>query len=167
MRSFRLAPAFVFLCGFAILAACGDQPTASRANLSTPPTNRPFGESSNPARTNVEELGLLVNVPYDAEDVVWKEFKDNGTLLAVIKFKSEDAAKVVADAEKFGPSQPAVISPEDWFPEELTAQSEMSGDNQLKGLSYPANALLGEAYKTGRITRIDGTDFFVLEASTP
>src|SRR5690348_11928067 len=33
-------------------------------------------ENSNAAKTNVEELGMLVNVPYEAEDIVWKE--DNG-----------------------------------------------------------------------------------------
>lgn len=121
--------------------------------------------NANTAKTNVEELGLLVRVSYEVEDVVWKENSNKKSLIAVFRFSPADAEKVVAEATQFGQSQPNTISPETWFPSELIAQSEMSGDNALKGLAYPANGFLQESYSSGKLTRIEGTDYFVLEAT--
>ncbi|MFZ1701095.1 MAG: hypothetical protein WBO10_00275 [Pyrinomonadaceae bacterium] len=167
MLSARLFHVIIFLSFVTLLAACSDAST-SRANLSTPPANsNPSADNSNSARNNFEELGLLINIPYEAEDVVWKENKEAKTLLAVLRFESADAAKFAADIEKLGQPQEHAMSPETWFPEELIAQSDMSGDNALKGKSYPAGSFLVETYKNGTITRIDGTDFFVLEAAAP
>ena len=121
--------------------------------------------NANVVKTNVEELGLLVRVAYAVEDVVWKENASKKTLIAVLRFSPADAEKVVTEATQFGSSQPNVISPETWFPDELIAQSEMSGDSVLKGQAYPANGFLQEPYSTGKVTRIEGTDYFVIEAS--
>lgn len=121
--------------------------------------------NANVAKTNVEELGLLVRVAYEVEDVVWKENASKKTLVAVLRFSPADAEKVVNEATPFGSSQPNVISPETWFPDELIAQSEMSGDSVLKGTAYPVNGFLQEPYLRGKVTRIEGTYYFVIEAS--
>ncbi len=139
---------------------------SKNANL---PASRPAANSeansANSAKTNVEELGLLVNVQFEVEDVVWKEDATKKTILAVLRFSSPDAAKVVAEAEKFGAPTPGAISPETWFPSELIAQSEMSGDNVLKGQTYSANGFLQPPYSKGKLTRIESTDYFILEAA--
>ena len=80
-----------------------------------------------------------------------------------MRFSSADSDKIVAEASKNGSPQNAEIAVENWFPDELVAQGEMSGDNALKGLAYPANAFFLEPYTSGRITRIEGGDYFVLE----
>ncbi|MFN6963209.1 MAG: hypothetical protein ACK4S4_05510 [Pyrinomonadaceae bacterium] len=115
------------------------------------------------ARTNVEELGMLVNVPYESEEVFWKEDAGRKRLVAVLMFPSSEAERLVADAAKLRAPEPVSMTPESWFPPELVAQGEMSGDSTIKGQAYAADAFLQPPYSEGRIARIDGTDYFVLE----
>jgi hypothetical protein len=145
---------------FALLlqACCG----TGNANVDTPPAAN-AGDNNNIARTNVEELALLVNVPYEVEDIVWKPDPALKKVTAVLRFSPVDANKVVAEAEKVGAAENATLAIETWFPAELIAQGDMSGDNALRGLAYPANSFHQEPYTTGRITRIEGSDYFVLE----
>lgn len=117
------------------------------------------------AKTNVEELTLLVNVPYETEDVVWKEDPVAKKVVAVMLFSPADADAIVAEAAKFGPPQQVSVAVETWYPNELIAQGEMSGDSALKGVSYPANSFFQPPYSTGRIARIEGLPYFVLEVS--
>lgn len=153
----------LFLSTASLLACVG-----GNKNANVPPTttasNSP-GANANSAKTNVEELGLFVNVPYETEDIVWKEDTANKKVIAVLRFSPLDANKIVAEAEKNGPPQNVSIAVENWYPDELTAQSEISGDSTLKGLAYPANTFYLAPYTTGRITRIEASDYFVLELS--
>ena len=139
--------------------------TGGNRNANVPPAASASNtaENANTAKTNVEELGLLVNVPYETEDIVWNEDAAHKKLIAVLRFSPEDSRKLIVEVEKSGQPQNVSIAVENWFPNELTAQSEMSGDSALKGLAYPANIFFQEPYSTGRITRIEGGDYFVLE----
>lgn len=149
----------LFLCAAAFSGCGGDQ----NAHLSVPANISP--ENSNSAKTNVEELGLWINVPYEAEDVVWNETPDRKQIIAVLRFSGEDANKIVAEAAPHQTPQNVKLSSENWFPAELIAQSEMTGDATLNGLAYAADSFYQEPYTSGRIVRIDGTDYFVLELS--
>lgn len=161
---FDRQPLAAFLVSLTLVASgCGG--ASNSTNSSEPSVSKAANRNSNAARTNVEELNLLVRVQYEVEDVAWKENSTKKTLMAVLRFSPDDSAKIVAEALQFGAAQPNVIAPETWFPEELIAQSEMSGDNALKGQAYPANGFLQETYSSGKLTRIDGTDYFVLEAA--
>ena len=142
--------------------ACGS-PAKNSANSSSA-TNQ-SNENSNTARSNLEELRLIATVPYEAEDVAWKEDKANKKLVAVLRFLPADSAKVVAEAERVKAPEAASISSATWFPPELIAQSEMSGDDTLNGKAYAANQFFLEQYSAGRIIRIENTDYFVLELS--
>jgi len=146
------------------LVSCGganriEKPASSPASNST-------AENSNAAKTNVEELGLLVNVPYEAEDIVWKEDAAHKKLIAVLRFSSEDANKLTTDAAARQAPQKVNLTSASWFPAELIAQSEMSGDDSLHGASYAADAFYQDPYSSGRLVRIEGTDYFVLELSS-
>ena len=163
MRFLRPGLVIILITCSLLVGGCGG--AASNSANSNRPTANITNQNSNTARTNVEELGLLVRVPYEVEDVVWKENTSKKTLIAVLRFSPSDAEKIVNEAGQFGPSQPNVISPETWFPDELIAQSEMSGDNALKGQAYAANGFLQEPYSVGKVTRIEGTDYFVIEAT--
>ena len=79
-----------------------------------------------------------------------------------MRLSPSDANKLVAETGAAGTPESS-IAVESWFPDELIAQSEMSGDSALKGVSYPANAFVQEPYTVGKITRIEGTDYFILE----
>lgn len=110
----------------------------------------------------MEELGILVKVPYKTEDIVWKEDIDKKRILAVMRFSPADANKLVAEGGVTGTPETS-IPVESWFPDELIAQGEMSGDAALKGVSYSAIAFVQEPYTVGKITRIEGTDYFILD----
>lgn len=144
----------------ALLSACAGN--NGNANATGPAKASNSSEKSNSLKTNAEELGLLVKIPYQTEDIVWKEDAGKKRILAVMRFSPADAGKVVAEAGAAGTPETS-ITVETWFPDELIAQSEMSGDSALKGLSYPATAFVQEPYTIGKITRIDGTDYFILE----
>jgi hypothetical protein len=147
--------AFLILA-LSLMAGCGGQESNSGA------TNRPNRPSdSNPPKTNVEELGVIVKIPYETEDIVWKNYSEAKRIVAVLRFSSANANKIVTEAG--GTPEGKSVPVETWFPAELTAQSEMSGDNALKGIAYPATAFYQEPFVAGKVTRIDGTDYFILD----
>ena len=147
-----------------IISCAGDQ---KGTNINRQTTANASNENTNSTKTNIEELGLIIKVPYETEDIVWRQDAEHKKLLAVLRFSPEDATLLVADSEKFGSLGEVSIAVEPWFPEELTAQSEMNGDNALKGMTYPANVFFQPPYTAGRLTRIEGTDYFVLELTEP
>jgi hypothetical protein len=158
-RGGALLPILVFVC---LASACGAAREGS--NQTSSAANYP-AENTNVAKSNVEELGMLVNVPYEAEDIVWKEDAAHKRLIAVLRFSSADADKVVAEALPHGTPQQVTLSSETWFPAELIAQSDMTGDNLLHATAYAGDAFYQEPYTSGRVLRVEGTDYFVLELS--
>lgn len=145
-----------------LLSGCGGETgNANAVNA----RNTAASRNANAARSNIEELSLLVNVPYEADDIAWKHDAEKRAIIAVFRFSPEVAERAAADAERAGQGQQVTISAESWFPEELTAQSEVSGDNTLKGTAYPATSFFQDPYNSGRITRIEGVDYFILELS--
>ena len=161
MVSFRIAAILILITCSSLLGACVN---ATNTASNFPATNQPK-ENLNPAKTNVEELGMLVNIPYEAEDIVWKADPGNKKLIAVLRFSPADSDKLIVEAEKVKPPQQINFATEAWFPAELIAQSDLSGDDTLNGKSYAANIFLLDPYVTGSITRIENTDYFILEAS--
>jgi hypothetical protein len=130
-------------------------------------------------KDDVDELEMTIKLPFHPEEAVWREenlSKQNADnrvpaptdkkLVAVLRFLKEDANKIVAQAGNYKPPAPEIINTENWFPAELIAQSQTSGDETLKGLSYSANDFIQIPYSDGKITRIEGTDYFVLELFT-
>ena len=164
------------ICGFFLsiflLGACVNNETDKNANLPKNKTANYANENKIPPNDNVEELERIVKLPFHPEEATWRETDLNTPegekkLTAVLKFLSEDANKIVQQAEKYKPATAVDIDAEDWFPAELIAQSQLSGDENLKGKSYAANDFLETPYTNGKITRIDDTDYFVLELTTP
>ncbi len=146
-----------------ILGAAG---CTFKANTNVNSARSPESNSeSSSAKTNVEELGMLINVPYETEDIVWKEIVPKKKLIAVIRLSPADAAKVIGEVQGLEPPQNVSIQSENWFPDELIAQSDLSGDDTLKGVAYSAKPFFQEPFSEGRVVRIEGTDYFVIEVS--
>jgi hypothetical protein len=123
-------------------------------------------ERANSPRTNVEELSLLINMPYEVDDeLVWKEDNAHKKLVAVMHLARADAERAVSDSSAKQAPQSVTIPSESWFPAELIAQGEMSGDDVLNGTAYGADAFLMEPFVSGRLIRIQGTDYFILQLS--
>lgn len=151
------------------------------ANNSTTNVQTPTVETANAniSKDNIEELDKIINLPMLPEEVTWREDnldKQNGNdnvsaskgkkLTVVLKLSAEDAQKLIEQIDKSKPAFASDVDAESWFPPELIAKSQESGDENLKGTSYAANDFLREPYKNGKITRINDTDFFVLELTS-
>lgn len=179
----KLVPT-IFLLAFIsvgqILVACNagenqhDATQSSKANQSV--NARVFNENANSVKDTVEELELTIKLPSHPEEVLWREQKSDAQsnaanaqtgkkLTAILKFSAEDAAKIVAQAETYQPPTFAQIETEIWFPAELKAQSELSGDETLKGNAYAANDFLQPPYDAGKLTRLEDSNYFILELS--
>lgn len=126
-----------------------------------------------PPKDDAIELSKIISLPYAPEEAVWREEPPaaqanvNRTaarkITAVLRYTDEDAQKIVEQAEKYQPGTQAIINTEDWFPAELVAQSQLSGDETLKGTAYPANDFIQQPFNNGRIVRINDTNYFILE----
>jgi hypothetical protein len=149
--------------------SCSDSNVAnSTENSNTGMTNT---ETSNVPKDNAEELATLINLPQipdekEGERADWREenvASKGKKLTAILKYNSENAAKIVALAGKHKPATVAEVGTEEWFPEELTAQSQLSGNESLRGTVYGANDFYNPPYVQGRLIRIQETNYFLLE----
>ncbi len=164
----RTAPQFLgFVIFLGILfTSCSRQDFNSQNTNQSSNTNQAI-ENSSSTKDNTEGLEMIVKLPFEPQDAVWREEKsgkpNEGKLIAVLQFKSEDAEKIVAQSQTYKNPTPADISAESWFPAELIAQSQLSGDETLKGTTYAANDFLQSPYTDGKITRIQSSNYFILE----
>ncbi len=163
MQSSRFA-VLVFLLFSQLLIGC-----SSRAGNTSPANSA----ASNPSNTqkagpndNIEEFGMLVRLPFTPDEVAWEEDPEQKTLTAVIRFSPESAQKMAAEISKNSKPSPATVTVEAWYPNELIAQGEMNGESTVNGQSYPAEPLLNPPYTSGKITRIENTDYFILQISS-
>ena len=161
MKIFRARRTLIFLTLVFLLAGCVGKDAANKRDAQNSNTN----SNASPAKDDAEEFSKVVNLAVAPEEVLWRESetKSGKKLVAVLKYSSVDAQTIVANAEKHRAAIAAELDAENWFPPELIAQSQGSGDEILKGKSYAANDFFSESYKNGKITRINDTDYFVLE----
>jgi len=162
MNLVKIGVILAFFSAAALLSACGGMANSNAA--SNGPANA-ANDAANAAKTNVEELGLLINMPYEAEEVVWKEYAQHKKVIAVLRFSPDDSKKFVAEAEKIKAPQKVTLSTQTWFPPELIAQGDMGGEDSVNGLAYSADVFFQPPFTEGRITRVEDSDYFVLEVS--
>lgn len=148
--------------------------TSGAVNNANLPQIRANQNSRSAASDKVEELGMLVVLPFDPEETVFREdpslASSDGNqpqytkkLTAVLKYSAVDAEKLSAKIEASSPPLSASINTETWFPAELIAQSDLSGDSTLKGDSFAAADFYQAPYTEGKITRVEGSNYFILE----
>ncbi|MDQ3798692.1 MAG: hypothetical protein M3384_04520 [Acidobacteriota bacterium] len=151
--------------------SCGSQsePNAGngKANSNSP---NAVNENSTIANDDVAALGNQVLLPAVPEEVRFVEKDGKNTsdkkLTAVMKFTAEDAKNLAAQAEKHRPAEAVELGTENWFPEELVAQSQLSGTESLNGNAYAPTDFIQLPYKEGRLVKIENSNYFVLELST-
>jgi hypothetical protein len=140
--------------------------SAGPANVANNGTNASTSPGVARVNDNIEELGLLVKLPFSPEEAVWKETSGPGSarkILAVLKFSPEDTRQLLAAS---GAGRAVSATVEEWYPAELVAQSDTSGDNALQGTQYDATAFVSEGFASGRLVHVKETDFFVLEMNS-
>jgi hypothetical protein len=167
MKFFQAKLFFLYLISAILFSACGE---SEGANQNANGANQTANADSNVNSTkyNTEDFGEIINLPFTPEEVMWRETGSQNTkkLIAVLKFSAQDAQTIAAQAEKHKLAAPAELEAENWFPPELIAKSQESGDESLKGNVYAANDFYSETYKNGKLTRINDTDYFVLEMTS-
>jgi hypothetical protein len=175
----------VFLLSASFFAACKTYDSDENLVRQTPEKNQNamienIGENQSPAKDDPEELQKYIKIPFETEEALWKiepvvkNQTDDRTapgptdtkLIAVLKFKSADAQKIVEQAEKYKPATETSMNVESWFPPELVAKSQESADETIKGSVYSPQDFVQAPYLNGSLTRIAGTDYFVLELFT-
>ncbi|NNE99217.1 MAG: hypothetical protein HKN25_09390 [Pyrinomonadaceae bacterium] len=136
--------------------------------------------NANIADDSAIRLKELINLPYEpTEDSPWKEMPignqmaDNRVpgptdrkLTAVLKFSKEDTQRIVESAEKKGKSFEKSIESESWFPAELIANSQTTGDNTIKGVAYGVEDFVKPPYSVGTLIRVNNSEYFVLTLQT-
>ncbi len=186
--NYQMKFTFVNLTAILILAilfssACNnDSLTNDSTNSSAKNSNQiteASGENANTAKDDIDELEKIIKLPLLPEEAnYWEENLSDSNrnnqnsapnskkIIAVLKFSPENAAQLVSHIEKIKPPVDSQIDAESRFPAELVAQSQLSGDETLKGKSYAVDDFLQTPYRSGKITRIENTDYFVLELTT-
>lgn len=161
MKITRVITICIAFAGFAAALACGEK--TGNGNSAVPPTeNRRI--PSTPQKEEIsEEISALVNLPFEPEDTVWRKSPDGKSLVAVMRFSPEDAKKLRQQLEAGGRGSLRSIPPEDWFPTELTAQSEASPEAVITGTAFPASPFYQPPFNDGTVTVVPGTEFFILE----
>jgi hypothetical protein len=163
MKFFQAKLIFLSLACIFSLSACAGKDANQNSNGAN--QNSSVETNANVVKDDTEEFGKVVNLTILPEEVSWRETnaKESKKLIAVLRFSAADAQTIVQQAEKYKPAIASVVDAEDWFPPELIAKSQQTGDETLKGAQYAADDFYSEAYKSGKLTRISDTNFFVLE----
>jgi hypothetical protein len=163
----RLIPIALSVGLLITAVGCGSPTADNTAQKTSAPAES--SATANALSDNVEELRLLINLPFVPEDVRFQETstgQNDKKLLAVLLFSKEDSAKFTSQLAAQGKGSPDEISTEDWFPPELLSQSDLGGESTLKGETYKADQLFQPPYTQGKITRIADSDYFVVQLST-
>ena len=142
---------------------CSSPANSNEANATT--GNSTSAANSGP-KDNIEEFADLVRLPFAPEDVTWKEASGGKSITAVVRFSPENAAKMSTEVAKNGQPATETLPVESWYPTELIAQSEMTGESTVKGESYPAEPFLNPPFTKGKISRVEGTDYFIIQISS-
>jgi len=133
MRFSTLAVLIILLLALEILPSC------SSRNGNSNVANATAANAANTAQTgpkdNIEELGMLVRLPFVPEEVAWEEKPEQKKLTAVVRFSPENAAKMAAELAKNGQASNDTLTVESWYPNELIAQGELTGESTVKGQS--------------------------------
>ncbi len=177
MKTLAAGIIFVLIATVVLFSASGGGGEVNK-NISTSDNIQNANHSSS-VSDDVEELGKIIKLPFEPEEVVWQDnnsdnkIDGNGVsaanqkrIIAVLKFTSEQSNLLIAQAEKYAPAKPAEIDAESWFPVELIAQSQLSGDETLKGNAYAADDFFMEQFNKGKFTHIANTNYFVLELTS-
>lgn len=178
----RLLIPLIFALAFLTLSCATPDIDEGEVNRLRPNINQNTNVNVNPnanvAEDNETELNSLIELPFEAVENVFKEIVGEDpaneddpnfgkrSVIAVLKFSDEDTKALVEKLKEKAQPFEATVDPETWFPAELIAKSQMSGDESIKGNGYSAEMFFKEPFIVGSLTRVTDTDYFVLKVQT-
>jgi hypothetical protein len=179
-----------------LFTACGTNNPANRnaANVNKDGNTAQIAEAPPiNASDDAEALGKLIKLPIAPDEVFWyvetdaqnsAAQRDRGNsprplttetpakdensrrLVAVLKYSDENTEQVIQSASQHGAGVDTTFVPEEWFPAELIAESDTSGDQSLKGKLFQPRDFLQAPYTVGKLIKVDQPGYFVLELTT-
>jgi hypothetical protein len=159
--------AFFLLIAFNLSLSTSCTRLPANQNVITPQATVSPSETPPVVNDDVSELAMKILLPEIPEEAVWKEQDSDRDkkkmMIAVLRYDDAAASRVVAQAEKVHLAEPGEIEAEDWFPAELTALTQLSGNEMLKGDRYSPSYFLNVPYTEGVLFRVEKTNFFIVE----
>ena len=180
MPSARTAPVLVVIAVCFFVCSCVEDRDYGQATNLRPDVNRNVEVNANANIANDSEIALdeIINLPFEPEESIFREIaisedasnrvpgpKDK-RLTVVLSFSEEDTRSILENARTVKPPFETEVEAEPWFPAELLAKSETSGNQQLKGMGYSAKEFTKSPWLNGSLIRIDETRYFVLILQT-
>ena len=159
-------PTAICLCvlGLLLFCSCASAPATNGNEQNTNAAS--LANSQAGPNDNVEELRSSIHVPIEPDEAVWRIVSDkNGRkrLIAVLRLKPEDFKALSARASAPGPGKQVEAPVEQWFPAELIAMSETTGEMAVPATSYPAHEFYQAPFNAGTISMINDTDYVIVE----
>ncbi len=158
-----------FVCIFTLFAVLGfaacNEEIENNNGTNKPASNVQSQKIIGETNDDVDDLAEVIKLPLLPEDVTWQQYEvQNGKkVIAIIRFTPEDTAAILGQSQA---GEKTELSAERWFPQELIAQSDVSGDKVLHGTIYNSNAFYKDAFNKGRIIKFDGSEYFIVELTT-
>lgn len=125
---------------------------------------------------DLEELQGLVYLPVDPDEVSWRErplteseaasagSKEGASrLVAVLRYEGDNAQKFSTSLAGLGKGEPGTAAVETWYPAELIAKGQTGTEETVKVTKYSADSYAKPPYRKGRLFRVEGIDFYILE----
>jgi hypothetical protein len=147
------------------LCSCGSAPSTN-GNQQNSATGANTSNAQTGPNDDVEELRASMQIPYEPEEAMWRVVTDKAgkkRLIAVLRLKPEDYKALSAKAAASGPGRPVQASVEQWFPAELIAMSETTGQMNVPATSYPADEFFQAPFDTGTVSLVNDTDYVIVE----
>ncbi len=150
-----LIAAFITVC-----LGCSSAPEGnSNANSNT--ANQANASNANKANDSLEDLRSLIQVPFEPEEVTWRQIDNNKHLVAILLYIPAEHKTLVS---KFtGAGTPVRVNVEEWFPTELTTMGETSGENTIEGKAFPATEFYQPPFTSGNAILIPETNYVILD----
>ena len=155
--------AFIFIQALSV--GCSSGP-AGISNAPANVGNAANVNAANAATDSIEELRSLVRIPFEPEDITWRiltSTQGKRRLVAVFLLTPEAYKAFSSKYTSAGPGADVKVSVEPWFPAELTAMSEMTGDATVAGKAYAATEFFQDPFASGNIVLIPETNYAVLD----
>jgi hypothetical protein len=155
----RIAAVFLFAL-FAACIGCSSGPDGnSNANSNT--ANSANTSNASKANDSLEDLRSLINVPFEPEEVTWRQTDNNKRLVAVLLYIPAEHKTLVS---KFaGAGTPVQVNVEQWFPTELTTMAETSEEMKIDGKAFPATEFYQPPFTSGNAVLIPETNYLILD----
>lgn len=144
-----------------IAHGCSSRPAL---NVNVDPTGNTNSSNTNRPNDSVEELRSLINLPIEPQEVIWRvqSVPPTERLLAVIRVSPEQFVSFSKRLSSSENGKPIQVTVEPWFPPELIAMSETTGEKNIEGISYPANEFFQAPYSEGTVSVIPETDYIIV-----